>query len=474
MIEKNSKEKSKKSANEQLHEKIALKNESMWSKWSSAEQKKVFSFAKGYMDFMKSNKTERMCVSTIVDTLKKKGFKDLEKVTMLKTGDKVYRVFKEKTVFAFIVGKNKESFQLVGSHCDSPRLDLKPHPLYEDSGFALLQSHYYGGIKKYQWVNTPLAVHGVAYTKKGKRVDIHLGDNPGDPAFIIPDLLPHLSQHQMERKASKIIEGEELNIIVGHLPVQDKKISEKVKHTVLAHLYETYGLIEEDFSIAELEFVPAANPVEIGFDRALIAAYGQDDKVCVYTSLQAFLDVSSPKHTALAMFVDKEEIGSMGNTGAASLILETIATEYVQKAKLNISVSKLLVDSKAISADVTAGQDPTFKDVNDPHNVSYLGHGISVEKYGGGGGKYSTNDANAEYMQEVREILDTHNIGWQTGENGRIDVGGGGTIAMFISRYGMDCVDAGPCVLAMHAPMEVTSKADIYSSYLFYKAFFQN
>ncbi len=462
----------KKSVQEKLNERITLKNESVWTKWSSAEKNKAFSFADEYKKFMKESKTERLCVTNIVATLKKSGFKNMKTAKKLKTGDKVFRVIKEKSVFAFVVGKDKNAFQLIGSHCDSPRLDLKPHPLYEESGFALLQSHYYGGIKKYHWVNTPLAIHGVAFTKKGKQVSIHIGDKMGDPVFIIPDLLPHLAQNQMERKANKIIEGEELNIIVGHFPVKDKKIQEKVKHTVLEFLHKEYGLIEEDFAIAELEFVPAGNPVDVGFDRALIAAYGQDDKVCVYTSLHALLGVKSPLHTAVGMFIDKEEIGSVGNTGAASFILENVALEYAQKAGLSISVNKLLADSNALSADVTAGQDPTFKDANDPLNVSYLGHGISIEKYGGGGGKYSTNDANAEYMQKIRMLFDKHKLPWQTGELGKIDLGGGGTIAMFMSRYGMDCVDAGPCVLAMHSPMEVTSKADIYSAHLFYKVFF--
>ncbi len=464
----------KKSAHEKLNEKVALKNEPLWLKWSTAERNKAMTFAEGYKKFMKVSKTERLVVENVVSELKKAGFKDMTKTKSLKTGDKVYRVVKNKSVFAFIVGKDKNALQIVGSHADSPRLDLKPHPLYEDSGFALLQSHYYGGIKKYHWVNTPLAIHGVAYTKKGKKVEVHIGDKPNDPVFIIPDLLPHLAQTQMERKATKIIEGEELNIIVGHIPVNDKKIHDKVKHTVMEYLHKEYGLIEEDFTVAELEMVPAGNPVDIGFDRGLVGAYGQDDKVCVYTSLHALLGVRSPTHTAVGMWVDKEEIGSVGNTGAASLILENVATEYAQKAGLKIPVSKLLDDSKALSADVTAGQDPTFKDVNDPLNVSYLGHGVSIEKYGGGGGKYSTNDASAEYMQELRMLADKNKLVWQTGELGKIDIGGGGTIAMYMSRYGMECVDCGPCILGMHAPMEVTSKADIYSAYLFYKAFFHN
>jgi len=413
-------------------------------------------------------------VETIIDILEKDGYKDITKIKSLNKGDKVYKNIKGKALFAAVVGKEPNSFQLVGSHMDSPRLDLKPHPIYEDSEFALIKTHYYGGVKKYHWVNTPLALHGVIYTKQGKKINLSIGDEDNEPKFIIPDLLPHLAKHQMERKAAKIVEGEELNILLANMPVKDDKIKEKVKFFVLEYLNKKFGIIEEDFVCAELELVPSTKPMDIGFGESLVGAYGQDDKVCVYTSLRALIEISNPKHTAVSFFADKEEIGSMGDTGAASFILQNFAFDYVRLTGLKIDVSSLLENSRAISADVTAGMNPNYKDVHDPHNVSYLGKGVSIEKYGGGGGKYSTNDAHAEYMCYMRTLMDKNKIAWQTGELGKIDIGGGGTIGMFLSRYGMDCVDAGPCVLGMHSPCEVTSKADIYSSYLLYKAFFKD
>ncbi|MBT3814860.1 aminopeptidase [Candidatus Woesearchaeota archaeon] len=460
----------KKSVNEKLQKKIFLDKK---SSWHDLKKDQVFKFADSYKKFLKESKTERLCIENVVKVLKKNDFKDINTITNVKEGDKIYKNVRGKALLAAIIGKNPSKWQLIGSHVDSPRLDLKPHPVYEDSGFGLIKTHYYGGVKKYHWVNTPLALHGVAFTKEGKKVTIAIGDKDDEPKFIIPDLLPHLARNQMERKANKIIEGEELNILVGSIPVDDDKIKEQVKFTVLKYLHKEYGLIEEDFAIAELELVPVTNPMDIGFDSSLIAAYGQDDKVCVYASLMALLETKEPKNTSVAFFADKEEIGSVGDTGAASFVLQNFAHDYAQLTKLKITVSNLFENSNAVSADVTAGMNPNYKDVHDPSNASYLGRGVSVEKYGGGGGKYSTQDAHSEYMQYIREILDKNKIAWQTGELGKIDLGGGGTIAMFLSRYGMNCLDAGPSLLGMHSPCEVTSKADIYSSYLFYKAFFK-
>lgn len=468
------KKEKKKSKNKKLQEKMFMKKESSWLSFKDAEQKKIFKFADSYKKFMRDSKTERLCIKSTITILKKNGFKDMSKLKTLKTGDKVYKNIKDKTVIAAIIGKNKEEYRLIGSHVDSPRLDLKPHPLYQDSELTLLQSHYYGGIKKYHWVNVPLALHGVAFTKKGKKVEVHIGDKENDPKFIIPDLLPHLAQDQMKREARKTVEGEELNIIFGHMPINDKDIDQKVKFNVMKHLHDEYGLVEEDFACAELEFVPAQNPIDIGLDRGLVGAYGQDDKACVFSSLMALINTKAPKNTALGLFVDKEEIGSYGNTGANSFMLLNFTREYRNLLKLDSEPTKILEHSKSISADGTAAQDPTFSSVNDPHNVSFLGRGVSIEKYGGGGGKYSTNDAHAEYMQEIRGILDEKKIPWQTGELGKVDIGGGGTIAMLLSRYGMDCLDAGPCILGMHSPCEVISKADLYASYLLYKEFFKN
>jgi aspartyl aminopeptidase len=471
-IKKNA-DKEVKSKNEKLQEKLFLKKKSSWLTYDEKQKKEIFTFADGYKKFIGRSKTERLCVKNVLEMLRKNGFKEISEVKSVKTGDKIFKNIKGKAIVAAIIGKDQKKWHLIGSHVDSPRLDLKPHPIYEDAGLSLMKTHYYGGVKKYHWVNTPLSLHGVIFTKAGKKVEISIGDKLEEPKFIIPDLLPHLAKTQMERKAPKIIEGEELNILVGNIPVDDKKIKEQLKFAMLNFLYEKYGIIEEDFFTAELELVPAVMPVDIGFDQGLIAAYGQDDKVCVYTSLMALLETKNPAHTAVGFFVDKEEIGSMGDTGAASFILHNFAFDYLGLTGLKMNATELLEYSDSISADVTAGLNPNYKDVHDNLNVSVLGNGVSIEKYGGGGGKYSTNDSSAEYMNYLRRLADGAKISWQTGELGKIDVGGGGTIAMFISRYGMNCVDVGPCVLGMHSPCEVTSKADVYSAYLFYKEFFK-
>jgi aspartyl aminopeptidase len=338
----------------------------------------------------------------------------------------------------------------------------------------LLKSHYYGGIKKYQWVNIPLAIHGIVFTKEGKTVEIHIGENPDEPRFIIPDLLPHLAKDQMKKTGETIIEGEDLNVLFAHIPIDDKDIKEKVKLNVLKYLNTAYGLAEEDLIAADIELVPAMQPVDIGIDRGLIAAYGQDDRACAYTAFRAMLDTKDCKETVILYLADREEIGSMGDTGAESFVFVNFMREYIRKTGISASWDELLENALSISADVTGALDPTFKSVNDPNNVSYLGHGVSIEKYGGRGGKYSTSEAHAEYMHYLRTLADKHGIPWQTGEQGKIDVGGGGTIAMFMSRYGMDCVDVGPCMLGMHSPYEVTSKVDIYCTYLLYKAFFED
>ncbi len=464
--------KDKKNPNKKLEEKLFYKKESAWTDFKDSEHKKIFDFADNYKSFLTNSKTERLCIENIKKILEKSGFKNIETLKSVKKGDKGYRVFKGKSLTAFVVGEKSDEFRIIGSHVDSPRLDLKPSPLYQNSELGLLKSHYYGGIKKFHWVNTPLELHGIAFTKSGKSIEIHIGDKDEDPKFIIPDLLPHLAKEQMKKEASKVIEGEELNIICGHIPLRDKDIKEKIKFSVLKHLNDTFGIIEEDFAFAEIEFVPAQKSIDIGFDRGLIGGYGQDDRVCVYSSLMALTEIKTPKQTAVAYFSDKEETGSNGDTGAESFALVNFTFEYIKLAGLNILPWKILESSKAISADVTTAMDPTFSSVNDPQNVSYLGKGVSIEKYGGGGGKYSTNDAHAEYMQFMRGIADRNSIPWQTGEMGKIDIGGGGTIAMFMSRFGMDCVDAGPCVLGMHSTCEVTSKADIYSAHLLYKTFF--
>ena len=463
-----------KNSYDKLQKKLVDSKQSSWLTYSQKDKKNVFSLAEDYKKFLTKAKTERLTTIEVIKNLKKAGFKNLESTRIIKSGDKVYKVFKEKAIVAFVAGKNISDLRIIGSHMDSPRLDLKPQPLYEDSNLALLKSHYYGGIKKYHWVNNPLALHGVIFTKKGKQITISIGEKDNEPKFIIPDLLPHLAQEQYKKPAPKIIEGEDLNIVVGNIPVSDTNIKESIKLAVLEHLNKEYGLVEEDFFTAELELVPAGKPFDIGFDKSLIGAYGQDDGVCVFTSLKAILEINKPSSTAIALFVDKEEIGSTGGTGAEGFILRNSLIQFLEKTSCKENVDTVLEKAKALSADVTAGVNPNHKEVHDLNNASYLGKGVSIEKYGGSRGKYGTNDANAEYMNEIRMLCARHKVKWQTGELGKIDIGGGGTIAMFMSRHGMDTVDAGPCVLGMHSPYEITSKADIYEAYKLYKAFFSN
>lgn len=463
----------KKSPNQELQEKLSVKKESAWLLLKD-KVNDIYDFAEEYKQFIGKNKTERLCVRSMVEMLKQKNYKDIKTVSKLLKGDAVYKNIKGKSLIACKVGSDPTKIRIIGAHIDSPRLDLKPYPLYEDAEVALLKSHYYGGIKKYQWVNIPLAIHGVAFAKDGHCVEIHIGENHDEPRFIIPDLLPHLAKDQMKKTGENIIEGEELNILFAHIPIDDKDIKEKIKLNVLQYLYTTYGLVEEDFIAADIELVPAMQPVDIGIDRGLIAAYGQDDKACAYTAWKAIVDADNCKDTVIMYLADREEIGSMGDTGAESFVFIHFMREYIRKTGITATWDELLEGALSISADVTGALDPTFKNVNDPNNVSYLGHGVSIEKYGGRGGKYSTSEAHAEYMQFLRSLADKHKIPWQTGEQGKIDMGGGGTIAMFMSRYGMDCVDVGPCMLGMHSPYEVTSKVDIYCAYLIYKAFFED
>ncbi len=459
---------------QKTEERLSYKRESAWKKFGDKARKDIFKFSEEYKDFLASSKTERTASENIRRILVKEGFKDISKVKSAKTGDKLFKQVKSKTLIAFIVGKDKESLRIVGSHMDSPRMDLKPFPLSEEAGMATIKTHYYGGIKKYHWVNHPMELHGVVYTKDGKKVDISIGASDDEPRFIIPDLLPHLSKKQMEKTPKDVVEGEELKLIAGNIPVEDENVKNGVKLTLLKKLDEDHGITEEDLCFAELEAVPATKPMDIGLDRSLIAAYGHDDKVCAYTSLRALLDIKEPASTSVAFFADKEEIGSVGNTGAESMVLNNFAHDYVRLLGMNTAPATLLENAMAVSADVTAGVNPNHQEVHDLQNASFIGSGVSVEKYGGSGGKYVSNDTHAEYMSFMRGILEKGNIPWQTGELGKVDMGGGGTIAMFMSRYGMDCLDIGPCVLGMHSPCEVISKADTYAAFMLYKEFFKS
>ncbi|MBN2881058.1 aminopeptidase [Candidatus Woesearchaeota archaeon] len=462
-------EKKSESKNKKLQEKLFVKKE---SGWSSKNKDQIFKFSEDYKNFLAENKTEREVINYAKAFLIRKGFKDISEFTTLKTGDKVFMINKNKNVAAAVIGKETK-LHVVGAHVDSPRLDLKPYPLFEDANVAMMKSHYYGGIKKYQWVARNLAMHGVVTLKDGKKVDIRIGDKQNDPVFVIPDLLPHLSRDQMKRDASKLIAGEELNILVGHIPVNDKDIAEKVKFEVLKYLNDNYGIIEEDLISSEIEFVPAENPSDVGFDRALVAAYGQDDRVCSYAGLRAISEAGT-KSTSILLLFDKEEIGSEGDTGAKSNFTDFFVEKITKLRKSNESLHELFHKSYVLSADVTAALNPNFRDVHDPTNCSILGNGVSIEKYGGGGGKYSTNDASAEYMRYVVDLFGKNNVKWQTGELGRIDLGGGGTIAMYLAAKGCEVVDVGPCVLGMHSPIEVVSKFDIYQAFSGYKSFFND
>ncbi|MBN2367409.1 aminopeptidase [Candidatus Woesearchaeota archaeon] len=464
----------KKSEEKKLQEKLCRKKESAWKDTGDKGKKAIFAFAEGYMDFLGRSKTERPAARNIITMLKKAGFKDINSAKTLKTGDKVYLDQKGKSVICAVIGKNEKRMNLLGAHIDSPRLDLKPNPVFEDKGLAMLKTHYYGGIKKYHWTNVELALHGVIHTKSGKKIEFALGEKGDDPKFIVSDLLPHLAKKQMEKTGSEIIEGEQLNVYVGNIPIKGEDIKDSVKLNVLKSLNKEYGIIEEDFSFAELNFVPAGIPSDIGFDRSMIAGYGHDDKACSYAGLKAIIDMKQPEVTAAVYFSDKEEIGSIGNTGAYSFMLMDFAELLIANLSLKITTGEMLRNSKAISADVSAAINPSFPEVHEESNAALIGHGVVVEKYTGYGGKYSANDASAEYMSEIRALLDKNKIIYQTGEIGKIDSGGGGTIALYLSRYGMDTVDIGPAVLGMHSPREVLSKVDLYETYRLYKAFLEN
>jgi len=461
-----------KTENQKFLENVGLPRKSGWNNYQGAKRKQVDEFSEEYMDFLGKAKTERECAELIVKSLKSSGFKPIEDFKTLKPGDKVYKYFRNKVVLASVIGSSP-SFHLIGNHMDCPRLDLKPHPISEASNLSFLRTHYYGGIKKYQWVNVPLAMHGVVYTKSNKKIEFALGEDDKDPCFMVSDLLVHLAKKQLEKKAEDVIEGEQLSIIAGNIPVDDPSIEQKVKFMVLKHLYEKYGICEEDFSAAEIEFVPAVKPRDVGFDRSMIAAYGHDDRSCSFALLKSIQQVEKPAYTAVAGFFDKEEIGSIGDTSASSFVLRNFLEELSKKRGETQEFTQIIENSDSISADVTSGMNPNFTDEFDPENVSLLGNGVSVEKYGGQRGKAMSNDASAEYFQKIRQLLDKNKIAWQTGEISKVDVGGGGTIAMFLSNLGMNSIDAGPCVLGMHAPVELISKLDLYCAHLLYNAFFK-
>ena len=450
--------------------------QSVWKKYNG-NYKEIMDFAEDYKDFISFGKTERLCVKKTLQILEEKGFVDVETKKDLKPGDKVYSVNKNKNVAIFVIGKKplNEGLRILGAHIDSPRMDLKQNPLYEKEGFALLDTHYYGGIKKYQWVTIPLALHGVVCKKDGSTIEVAIGEEPNDPVLGIGDLLIHLSADQMQKTAAKLIEGEDLDVTVGSIPeLNGDKVS--VKQNVLRILKEKYDFEEEDFLSAEIEVVPAGPARDYGLDRSMVAGYGHDDRSCAYTSLRAVVDTTVQEYTTCCILVDKEEIGSVGATGAQSLYFENLIAKLCRLAGSNealFDARLALANSKMLSSDVSAGVDPLFIGVNEMKNACHLGEGIVFNKYTGSRGKSGSNDANPEFIAWVRETLDSRNVCFQTAELGRVDQGGGGTIAYILGNYDMNVLDAGIAVLNMHAPMEIVSKADVYEAYVAYKAFLE-
>ncbi|MBU9919255.1 MAG: aminopeptidase [Fusobacteriaceae bacterium] len=458
------------------------KQQNGWLKADEQKKKDIFEFAEGYKRFLNIAKTEREFVNETVKVVEAQGFVNAEKLDSLKIGDKIYYLNRGKNIVLVVVGKEEieKGVNFIVSHADVPRLDLKGNPLYEDTELAMMKTHYYGGIKKYQWVSIPLALHGVVILENGDKVDISIGEDENDPVFTIPDILPHLARKvQGERKAADVIKGEELNIIIGSIPssIEDKEIKEKVKYAVLEKLNERYGMVEEDFISAELQIVPAFKAKDVGLDRGIVGAYGHDDRICGYTSLRAILDLEEiPNKTAICFIVDKEEIGSSGSTGLESNYLEYFMADIINKVNgeyNEINLKKTLWNSKALSADVNDAINPMFKEVHDSLNAAKLGYGIVVTKYTGSGGKYSSNDADAEFVHEIRTLLNKNNITWQIGMLGKVDEGGGGTVAKYLANFGIRTIDVGPALLAMHSPFELASKFDIYETYISYKVFYK-
>ena len=460
---------------EELKEKLFKNNKSGWETVDSEKRNKIEDISTKYMNFLNRAKTEREFIKRARELANNNGYRDIMEFETLKPGDKIYFVNREKSMYLAIIGENsiENGIHIIGSHVDSPRLDLKPNPLYEDTGFAYFKTHYYGGIKKYQWTAIPLSIHGVIAKTNGEKVEINIGEDEADPIFTITDLLPHLAQEQMEKKLKNGIDGEDLNLLIGSIPYNDVKGTDRVKLNILNLLNQKYGITEEDLTSAEIELVPAFKARTLGLDGSMIAAYGQDDKVCAYTSLQAMMELDNVKNTAVCILSDKEEIGSMGNTGMESHMFDFFISEILNKLGVNRPnlLDKVFCFSKMLSSDVDAGFDPMYASVSDKTNAGFLGKGISLNKYTGARGKSGASDANAEYVAWVRNILEKNDIRYQIAELGKVDIGGGGTIAYIIANKGADVIDCGVPVLSMHAPYEVTSKYDVYSAYKTYKAF---
>jgi aspartyl aminopeptidase len=451
-----------------------------WLEMEDVEKKEVFEFNSDYGTFLEQNKTEREFTKSSVELLEEQGFKNISEYDSLKEGDKVFAVNRDRQLIAAVMGKKdlKEGLRIVAAHMDSPRIDLKPNPLYEDGGLAYFGTHYYGGIKKFQWVTIPLALHGLVIKEDGTRIEIRIGDKEDDPVFYISDILPHLGKKQMKKKMNEAINAQHLNLVIGSIPLDDEDSDEndKIKSAVLKHLEDEYDITGEDLISADLQIVPADGVRDVGFDRALLGGYGHDDRVCSYTGLRALLDINIPEYTAVTLLVDKEEIGSMGSTGMQSRFFENFVAEMTSKyyeKYSELDLRKILEKSSSLSGDVNAAYDSNFSEVFDKRNAAFINKGVVLTKYTGARGKAGSSEATAEFMSQVRSLLNNAGVIWQVAELGKVDEGGGGTIAQFLANYNMDVLDAGPAVLAMHSPYEVVAKIDVYNTYLAYLTFLE-
>ena len=457
----------------QLRERLAVSQKLVWDQVDQAERGAIFSYADHYKTFLDRAKTEREAVQEVLRQAQARGFVDLASRA---PGPKAFYNFKGKSVALVVQGQRPLSagLRIVGSHIDSPRLDLKPYPIYEDTDLTFLKTHYYGGIKKYQWLARPLALHGVVLKPGGEAVSLVIGEDPGEPVFTVLDLLPHLARKaQMDKKVADAFEGEKLNVLAGSLPLGNDDTKERFKLHFLKLLEERYGLTEEDFISAEVEVVPAGPARDLGWDRSLVGGYGQDDRACAYAELAAILEVQEPEHTAMALFYDKEETGSEGSTSAKACLLEEVVELLLEhQGESPLGRRRVLLASRALSADVTGGIDPDFPEVHEKRNANRLGYGVGLHKYGGSGGKYYTSEANAEYVAWLRQIFQENGVIWQAGELGKVDEGGGGTIAKYLAIHGLEIIDCGTPLLSMHSPFEVASKADLYMTFKAYRAFF--
>ncbi|MCD4712027.1 MAG: aminopeptidase [Clostridiales bacterium] len=470
----------KKNQFEELSKELSHTFKNAWEAMNEDETKSCFEFSEGYKSFLDAGKTERESANEIKRLAIEKGYKNIDDYLngkeKLQKGSKIYAVNRDKSIILFLMGEKplKDGMNIVGAHIDVPRIDLKPFPLYEDSDMAFLKTHYYGGIKKYQWTATPLAIHGVAYNKNNEKIEVVIGEDEADPIFAITDLLPHLAKDQSSKTLSEGIDGETLNVLVGHMPMGDDKTKDKVKLHILKILKDKYGLLEEDFLSAEFEVVPAGKAKDLGFDRSMISAYGHDDRVCSYTGVMAIFELEDVATTACGMFMDKEEVGSQGNTGSQSRYFENIVAELIALQEPNYNdlyLRRAISNTKVLSGDVGAAYDPNFAAAYEKRNSAHIGKGVQLVKYTGARGKGGCNDANAEFLGEVRKIFNDNDVVWQIGELGKVDQGGGGTIAYILANSNAEVVDCGVPVLSMHAPYEIVSKVDVYMTFKAYKAF---